>query len=134
MTARPHYDPDAGPWVAYRELAPELVARRKCSACGSWCSWADDAWVCDRARCGSEWYPDHDPRTYAPPGDAEADKPRRDYVWAIGSGDNPVRTWSSSPGDCVRFDTRAEALAVIRAGRGRVRGITTGAERVRSAA
>ncbi len=41
----------------------------KCSVCGAACHWADDAWVCVRRSCGSEWYPDHGPE-YAPPGGA----------------------------------------------------------------
>jgi hypothetical protein len=33
-----------------------------CLVCGAVCHMADDAWVCTRAGCGSEWYPDHDAR------------------------------------------------------------------------
>lgn len=38
----------------------------KCSVCGTKCMWVEDAWVCTRKSCGSEWYPDHGPE-YAPP-------------------------------------------------------------------
>lgn len=34
----------------------------RCSVCGAVCGWADDAWVCTRKSCGSEWYPDHGPQ------------------------------------------------------------------------
>lgn len=40
---------------------------RTCTTCRGLCLWAEDAWVC--GSCGDEWYPDHDPRYYAAPGE-----------------------------------------------------------------
>jgi hypothetical protein len=37
-----------------------------CAVCGAHCIWAEDAWVCTRDACGSEWYPDHGPEYVAP--------------------------------------------------------------------
>lgn len=39
------------------ELTPQDAPQ--CAVCGAVCIWADDAWVCTRESCGSEWYPDH---------------------------------------------------------------------------
>lgn len=30
-----------------------------CAVCGAVCQWAEDAWTCTRASCGSEWDADH---------------------------------------------------------------------------
>ena len=60
----------AGPLVLpprYRRLVQRRT--RPCHGCGAdySCEWAIDAWTCTRARCGDEWYDEHDAVEYLDP-------------------------------------------------------------------
>lgn len=95
MPAKDYYDPEAGPWVAYRDEP------------------------------GIRW--DQKTKTYVPAASARPDGSRRIYLYSQRSG-----VTASSPDQCVRFDTKAEALAagVTRWGSRRYKGFRRGAERI----
>lgn len=57
----------------------------------------------------------------------------RSYIWNVPSDGTAVWSWTSSAADSVRFDSKAEALATVRRGRAKVRGVVTGAHRVEEA-
>ena len=91
MPAKSYYDPDAGPWVAYRE---EPAIR----------------W--DQAK-----------KTYV----GNPDESRRIYLY-----NSETRVTATSADQCVRFNTKAEAIAagVRQWGTARYVGFRRGAERV----
>jgi len=97
MPAKDYYDPDAGPWVAYRD-EPAIRWNQKTKQYEPW------------------------------PGTATPDGSRRVYLYSHRSGVTAT-SWTQ----CVRFDTKAEALAAANDKWGflpRHPGFRRGAERV----